>query len=472
MKVLFVEPPKVPWEMMGDFVAPPLGLAQLAAVLEINGVDVQIIDCNASHLTWGDLQQAMADAQPTLVGASAMTTFFPEALRVMQMAKGLDEDIFTVVGGPHVTFTAQETLENHPEIDIVGRGEGERVILDLVRCLDGSGDLAEVKGIAFRHEGQVVQTPLPEPVEVDEIPLPAYHLLPMESYYFTVFQKFCTVLTSRGCPYNCTFCSERTFWGPGWRPKDPATVGDELELLYRKYGRESIWFGDDCFNVDGEHMALICEEILRRDLRLDWYYQGRVDLIIKHREYLPLMRRAGNLMVQLGIEAASEEQWQNMRKGLTVAQVREAVSLLREHGIVSQGLMIIGTRQDDARSIMRKLDFLKWLDVDFPVFTVYTPFPGTEVFEEAREKGWLETMDYSLYDMANAIMATEHLSRKEVTSLYITCFTSFYTDPIKMIKGLTSRMPWKREIWRYMLKFTLRQYLRGYWRLVTSLFGR
>ena len=412
----------------------------------------------------------MADAQPTLVGTSAMTTFFPTAMQVMQIAKEIDENITTAVGGPHVTFTVQETLENHPEIDIVGRGEGEQVILDLVRCLQGEGDLAQVKGIAFRKDAQIVQTPLPEPVEVDEIPLPAYHLLPMESYYFTVFKKFCTVLASRGCPYNCTFCAERGFWGPGWRPRDPAMVGDELELLCSKYGRESIWFGDDCFNVDGEHMGRICEEILLRGLDLDWYYQGRADLLIKHQEYLPLMRRAGNMMAQLGIEAASEEEWRDLRKGLTVEQVREAVSLLREHGIVCQGLMIIGTRQDDAGSIMRKVDFLKWLDMDFPIFTIYTPFPGTEVFDEAKEKGWLETMDYALYDMANPIMSTEHLSRKEIVRLYGQCFISFYTDPIKIFKGLTSRIAWKREIWRYMLGFTLRQYLRGYWRAFTSLF--
>jgi anaerobic magnesium-protoporphyrin IX monomethyl ester cyclase len=470
MKVLFVEPPKVPWEMMGNFIAPPLGLAQLAGVLEINGVDVQIVDCNASGLTWSDLEQAMVDAQPSLVGTSAMTTFFPTALQVMQIAKEIDDNITTAVGGPHVTFTVQETLENYPEIDIVGRGEGEQVILDLVHCLRDDGDLTQVKGIAFRKDGEVVQTPLPEPVEVDEIPLPAYHLLPMESYYFTVFKKFCTVLASRGCPYNCTFCAERGFWGPGWRPRDPAMVGDELELLCRKYGRESIWFGDDCFNVDGEHMARVCEEILLRGLQLDWYYQGRADLLIKHREYLPLMRRAGNMMVQLGIEAASEEEWRDLRKGLTVEQVREAVSLLREHGIVCQGLMIIGTRQDDARSIMRKVDFLKWLDMDFPIFTIYTPFPGTEVFEEAKEKGWLETMDYALYDMANPIMSTEHLSRKELVRVYGQCFISFYTDPIRIFKGLTSNIPWKREIWRYMLGFTLRQYLRSYWRAFTSLF--
>jgi anaerobic magnesium-protoporphyrin IX monomethyl ester cyclase len=314
MKVLLIEPPKKPWEMMGDFIAPPIGLAQLAAVLEADGVDVEIVDCNGSFMTWKDLERSIAERQPTVLGTSAMTTFLPTAARVMQMAKAIDPEIVTVVGGPHVTFMTEETLRNHPEIDIVGRGEGERAIKELIACLGTDGDLAQVPGIAFRRDGQVVQTSMPDPVDVDELPLPAYHLLPMQAYYFIVFEKFCTVLASRGCPFNCVFCAERGFWGPGWRPRDPELVGEELELLHSKYGRESIWFGDHCFNVDGEHMGLICEEILRRDLKLNWYYQGRADLLIKHREYLPLMRRAGNLMVQIGIEANSDEELRNLRQ--------------------------------------------------------------------------------------------------------------------------------------------------------------
>ncbi len=470
MKVLLVEPPKKPWEMMGDFIAPPVGLAQLAAVLEAGGVPVEIVDCNASRLSWDDLEGVIADKKPTLVGASAMTTFLPTAARVMQMSKGIDEDIITVVGGPHVTFKTEETLDNHPEIDIIGRGEGERVIQELVQALEADADLAQVPGVAFRQNGQVVQTPLPDPVDLDELPLPAYHLLPMQAYYFIVFEKFCTVLASRGCPYNCVFCAERGFWGPGWRPRDPELVGEELELLYNKHGRESIWFGDDCFNVDGEHMAQICEEILRRDLKLNWYYQGRADLLIKHREYLPLMRRAGNLMVQIGIEADSDEELRDMRKNLTGEQVKEAIGLLRANDIVCQGMMILGTRQDDANSILRKVEYLKWLDVDFPVFTIYTPFPGTEAFEEAQEEGWLETDDYALYDMAYPIISTEHLTRKQVIGLYNRAFASFYTDPVMMARGLFSSMHWKRVIWRYMLMFAAKLYLRRYWQLVRDLF--
>lgn len=469
MRVLLVEPPKKPWEMMGDFIAPPIGLAQLAAVLEAAGVDVEIVDCNGSFLTWQDLERTIADRRPTVVGASAMTTFLPTAARVMQMAKAIDPEIITVVGGPHVTFKTEETLENHPEIDVIGRGEGERVIEALVGCLGQDGDLAQVPGISFRQDGQIVQTPMPDPVDVDKLPLPAYHLLPMQAYYFIIFKKFCTVLASRGCPFNCVFCAERGFWGPGWRPRDPEIVGEELELLCRQYDRECVWFGDDCFNVDGEHMGRICEEILRRDLKLNWYYQGRADLLIKHQEYLPLMRRAGNLMVQIGIEADSDEELRHLRKNLTGEQVREALGLLREHGIVCQGMMILGTRQDDANSILRKVEYLKWLDVDFPVFTIYTPFPGTEAYDEAQEKGWLETDDYALYDMAYPIISTEHLSRKQVIGLYNRSFASFYTDPLMMLRGLLSPMAWKREIWRYMLKFAGKLYLRRHWRLLRDL---
>jgi anaerobic magnesium-protoporphyrin IX monomethyl ester cyclase len=184
-----------------------------------------------------------------------MTTFFPTALRVMEIAKLVDADIVTVVGGPHATFTARETVCDHPQIDMVGRGEGEGLILDLVRCLESGGDLSQLKGVTFLRDGQVVETPVPQPVDVNELPLPAYHLLPMHRYRFFVLHRFCTMLASRGCPYKCTFCAERGFWGDGWGPRDPVLVGEELKLLCRKYDPESIWFGDDCFNLYGQSFA-------------------------------------------------------------------------------------------------------------------------------------------------------------------------------------------------------------------------
>jgi anaerobic magnesium-protoporphyrin IX monomethyl ester cyclase len=459
MKVLLIEPPKVGWELMGDCVSPPLGLAQLAAVLEEEDIDVDIIDCNALELSWSGLEDRIGEIHPDVIGAGALTPFFYNALKTVEIAKKIDKRIVTVLGGPHVTFTAEETLKKHPEIDVIVRGEGEYALLDLIRCLEKEGDIFKVKGIAYHSSDEVLKTFLQPLVDVKELPLPAYHLLPMEKYYFTVFGKFATILSSRGCPHRCTFCSEWRFWGACWRARRAEKVVDEMELLHKRYGRESFWFGDDCFNVDHEYIHEICTEIIERNLDVSWFYQGRADFLIKYKDLLPEMRKAGNLMAQIGVETSKDEEMKSLRKGLTTDQVKKAVDLLKKHDIVSQGLIIIGTKGDDTDSIIHKVRYMKWLDVDFPIFTMYTPFPGSDLYEEARRNDWLETLDYSKYDMAHAIMPTEHLSSKQLTSLYYWCFRSHYLDPIKLAKGLFSRNEWKRRIWRHMLKYSIKRIL-------------
>lgn len=461
MKVLLVEPPKKTWELMGECVSPPLGLAQLAAVLEEEGIGVEIVDCNAEEIGWSELEGVISQRHPNVIGATALTPFFYQALRAMEIAKRLDTGIITLLGGPHVTFTPEETLLEHPEIDFVVRGEGERTLVELLRCLEKGQDPYQVKGIALRQDDRIVLTPPQPPVDVNSLPLPAYHLLSMGSYYFTIFGKFATLLSSRGCPHKCTFCSEWRFWGAGWRPREPKRVVDEMELLNKEHGRECFWFGDDCFNVSAEHIRGVCDEIIARGLDLSWYYQGRADFLIKYKELLPLMRRAGNLMVQIGVESSTNRELAEFNKHLTRSQVEEAVKLLKKHDIVAQGLLLVGTRQDSADSIAHKLRYMKWLDPDFPIFTMFTPFPGSDIYEEAKANGWLETLDYSRYDMSHAIMPTEHLTRNQLASLYNWCFISYYTDPIKLARGLLSRNSWKRKIWWHMLKYTLKQLFRS-----------
>ncbi|MFQ6058640.1 MAG: B12-binding domain-containing radical SAM protein [Anaerolineae bacterium] len=461
MKVLLVEPPRKVWELMGNCVAPPLGLAQVAAVLEERGIPVRIVDCNASGLSWAKLEKAIAREEPDLVGASAMTPFFPDAYRVTRIAKRVNPHIVTVLGGPHVTFTPEETLQQCPEVDLIVRGEGEETLVRLVEALERGDDLAGVPGIAFRRHGDIELTPPAPPVDLNALPLPAYHLLPTERYHFEFLGRFATVLASRGCPYNCTFCAEWRFWGK-WRPRAPRLVLDEIELLHQEYGRESIWFGDDCFNVNGDHMRAIAEGILERGLDVNWFYQGRADFLVRYRDLLPLMRRAGNRMVQIGIEASTDEERDGFRKHLTTGQIRQAVELLRQNDIVCQGLIIVGTPTDSPRTMEHKVRFAKWLDIDFLVLTVYTPFPGSDVWNEARAQGWLKDFNYARYDMAHPLLPTRHLSRKEVMRWTHWCYADYYLDPIKIARGLTSRNPWKRLIWWHMFKFMAKQMIRAW----------
>ena len=471
MRILLLEPPKTPWEMMGDVAAPPLGLAQLAACLEQADIPVEILDANALGIGWNGLGAAIAQASPDLIGITVYTPHVPEVSRAVRIARQAAPQAVIALGGPHVTFTAEETLETMPQVDVVARGEGDQIVVDLARALD-TGDirdprsndgLARVPGISFYRNGEFVETAAPPPVDVTTLPMPAFHLLPMDRYRWPELGgTFATVLASRGCPFKCTFCSEWPFWRDGWRPYAPEMVVEQLDILVNRYGRNNVWFGDDCFNVDRDHMAAICEGILRRGIDINWYYQGRADLLVKHREVLPLTRRAGNRMVQIGIEAANDEQRDELNKQLRTETIREAVRLLRQHDIICQGMMIVGLPTDSPRTFGQKVRLIKRLDVDFPIFTMYTLFPGTPAYEEAVARGWIELpADYARFDMGHVLMPTQHMTRRQVWNYTGWAFTSVYFDPIRLLRGLFSRNDWRRRMVRRMLAYIGKQVIRG-----------
>ena len=214
--------------MMGDFLAPPLGLAMIAAVLEQRGHEVKLIDSDGLGIGWLDIPNQISQEEPQVVGTTTWTCFFNDAVQVLQIAKSLNPKIQTVMGGPHPTFTAQETLTNHPDIDFVVHGEGERVAVDLLDILQGGEDVEHVRGISYRADGEVITNPPAEFVDVDSLPFPAYQLLPMTNYHFPVFGKFTVILASRCCSHRCTFCSEWPFGGGRWRPRDVTSVVDEM----------------------------------------------------------------------------------------------------------------------------------------------------------------------------------------------------------------------------------------------------
>lgn len=467
MHVLLLEPPKTPWEMMGDVVAPPLGLAQLAGCLEQAGIPVEILDANALGIGWDGLGPAIARHSADLIGITVYTPYVREVGRAVNIARGANSEATIVLGGPHVTFTAQETLQTMPHVDVVVRGEGDETLVELARALDSGQGLAHVAGISYRRNGstgpgtaaEIVETGAPQPLDVTTLPMPAFHLLPMERYRFPALGgPFATVLASRGCPFMCTFCSEWSFWRGGWRPYDPQMVVEQLDVLVNRYGRHNIWFGDDCFNVDRDHVAAICEGILGRGIDVDWFFQGRADLLVKYKDLLPLMRRAGNRLVQIGIEASSDEQRDELNKQLSTESVKEAVALLRANDIVCQGMMIVGVPSESPKTFEHKVAFMKWLDVDQPVFTMYTPFPGTAAFDEAVAKGWLDfPADYARYDMTHALIPTQHMTLRQVWTHTGWAFTNFYLDPIRLARNLLSRNDWRRRIYWRMLAYIGKQ---------------
>ena len=463
MRVLLFEPPKTKWDMMGDVTAPPLGLAQLAGCLEEANIPVEILDANALKIGWKELETAVAQTNADVIGITVHTPYVPDVSRAVRVAREAAPQATIVLGGPHVTFTPAETLQTLPQADIVVRGEGDQIIVDLARALEAGDDLERVPGLNFRRDGQIVETPSAPPLDVTTLPMPAFHLLPMDRYYWPVMGgPFATLITSRGCPFECTFCSEWSFWRAGWRPYDPEMVVEQLDVVVNRYGRRNVWFGDDCFNVDRDHMAAICEGILERGIDVHWYYQGRADMLVKYKDLLPLMRRAGNRMTQIGIEASSDTQRDELNKRLSTETVKEAVYLLRQHDIVCQGMMIVGAPSDSPRTFEHKVAFVKRLGVDFPIFTMYTLFPGTPAFDQAVDKGWIKLpLDYAQYDMAHALMPTQHMTRRQVWNYTGWTFTSFYFSPISIARHLFTRNEWRRRMYYRMLSYIGQQALKS-----------
>lgn len=450
---------------------PPLGILQLAAYLESKNDkwDIEVLDSQAENLGWKKLQRHIESSKPDVVISSALATCNTFAvLRTLEIAKKVDSDIKTVVGGQHFTALADESLKKYPEIDFVVRGEGEITLYHLIKSLDQNRPLLDVKGISFRNGTTIVHNP-PRPFikNLDELPFPGYHLVEdhMKKYHFKMMAYsgagYALVEGSRGCAHKCTFCSQWKYWGGKWRAKSPERIVDEMERLYIDYGISFQWFTDDNLGL-GRRTSEICDELINRGLSEDitWFLQARSDDIIRNRNNLPKMRKAGNYWIMAGLERHDDDRLDNYNKGIKSSDSKLAMDILKENDIFSQATLITGDRQDSHESLAKLRDFVNYVDPDLAIFMVLTPFPGTVLYETARINGWLEDDNWVNYDMAHAVMPTEYLNREEVQEELYQCYRSFYGSMRRRFGGVFSRNKFKRQTYRYMAGQGLMQALR------------
>ncbi len=471
MKVLFVEPPKEYWFVMGEYLPPPLGILELAAYLESvdKKVEIEVLDCQAEKFGWKELERFIESTNPTIVAPSALATCNTyTVIRAVETAKRVNPEIKTVVGGQHFSATAQESLEIYPEIDIIVRGEGEGTFTNLVKQLKKKKpSFSQIKGISYRHKGRIIHNP-PQPLigDLDDLPLPGYHFVQdyMDKYHFTMMagsKSYALIEGSRGCPHRCTFCSQWKHWSGTWRTKSARRVADEFEYCYNEFGCEFLWLTDDNFGL-GKHANDLCDEIRERGIadKIMWFMQARCDDIVSHKDILPKMRNAGNRWMLVGIESGDPITLESFRKGVSPENAGEAMKLLKENDIFAQATLIVGERKDSARTIAKLREFVKEIDPDLAIFMILTPFPGTDLFESAKQNGWIEDRNWANYDMAHAIMPTETLSRREVQEELYNCYRSFYGSMSRRFRGLFSRNKLKRRTYRYLASQGLMKALR------------
>jgi anaerobic magnesium-protoporphyrin IX monomethyl ester cyclase len=427
-KITLVNPPQ-----FTHYPQPPLGLALIAAILEKAGYPVTLLDANALGIQ-PEAIPAMASGAD-VIGVTAMTPTISTALKTVRELRRVMPGVKIILGGAHATMLTPETMASAPEIDIIVRGEGDETIIELLQALEDNRPLDSVAGISYRSEGKIVHTNRTFAVDMDALPYPAYHLLPRDKYRphppHGMYLPFAAMVTSRGCPYHCAYCSKPVF-GTRFRAQGPARVVDEMAYLKDRFGVKEIAFYDDSFTLDKKRVHGISERIMSSGLKIAWTCETRVNLV--DRELLRHMKQAGCYAVSYGIESASPEIIKTLHKDTTIEQVEEAVRYSREAGLQVVGYFMLGSPGETPETIRGTINFAKKLKVAFAQFSVTTPFPGTELYDiymqNRKESVSWDSFVYAGTDNPTTpVFESDKLTRDDLTKWLRQAYRDFYLRP-------------------------------------------
>jgi len=426
MKVALINPPYPPSaHSHPPFI--PLGIAYLGAVAEKAGHEVAVIDCQAEKLTYQTFHKRIAQTPADIIGVTATTLLYKSAMQIISIAKEVQPDAVTVLGGSHGTFWDEVALNDFPSLDIVVRREGEQTFVELLDKLQTRKSLDSVLGITFRREEKIIRTPdRPFLEDLDSLPFPAHDLLPLENLKHAGKILF-PLITSRGCVYWCDFCSTVRMFGKGYRWRSPKNVVDEMQLVHDKYGVDQVTFYDDAFTVNRDRVIKICEELRTRNLDMAWDCGTRVDMV--DREMLKTMREAGCFAVWLGVESGSETILGAMNKRIKLDQTRLAFKAANKAGLMTIANTVIGFPGETEQTAHETIRFIKELNPDSVGFYVATPYPGTPMYEQVKQSGWLRVTDFDKYDTANPTFETPWLSMDKLEKIRYKAYQEFYLRP-------------------------------------------
>ena len=431
MKISLINPPYPPSvHSHPPFI--PLGLAYLGAVAEKAGHQVTIIDCQAEKLTYETFTARIAQTPSDIIGVTATTLLYKSAMKLIAIAKQAHPQAKTMLGGSHGTFWDENALNEYPSLDIVVRREGELTFIELLNKLQSQASLADVLGITYRNGDKIVRNvDRPFIEDLDSIPFPAHHLMPLESLKRDGKILF-PLISSRGCVFWCDFCSTVRMFGRGYRMRSPKNVVDEMQLIHDKYGVKQVTFYDDAFTVDRNRVLKICEELQSRKLDMMWDCGTRVDMV--DRELMKTMRSAGCFAVWLGVESGSEVILGAMNKRIKLDQTRVAYKTAHEVGLMTIANVVLGFPGETEKTARETIRFVKELNPDDVGFYVATPYPGTPMYEEVKKNGWLRITDFDKYDTAGPTFETPSLSMEALAKLRYKAYQDFYLRPSYVLR--------------------------------------
>ena len=441
MKFSFINPsPNSESMYMVPTAWPPLGILYCAGVLKAGGIEVSLLDQPAKRFSLDQTVNWVKKEDPDIIGFSVLLSVAKEAPKIAERVKAENPNITVVFGSHHATFNAERILEKYPFVDIVVRGEGEHTSLEIARCLEKQRELDKVEGVTFRRNGMIVSNPdRPLNKDVDALPFPDRDLAGVQ-YKSAIFgvkinsRKFTTMLSSRGCPFNCSFCGIRKFTRRAWRPRSVENVMAELEYLQSE-GYEQFLFADDNFTLDAKRVSKLCRSIKKEGMDIEWFCDSRVDHVSY--DMFRDMVNAGCRCLLFGIESANQRILDYYRKGITPEQSEKAVRNARKAGIdIIVGSFIVGAPDETQREIVNTLQFANKLDIDVPDVNILGAHVGTDLWNDLVAKGLLNENEQWEDEICIPRDVPTPVSYEEVRSLIFEYFRAFYLNPRQLLTEL------------------------------------
>lgn len=472
MRILLIYPshreinsPLLPRSTKTDFgIKPPLGLLYIASSLKKCGFNgVKVIDGQVLKDEDREIMDIVKTYRPDCIGISALTLTLFRAARMARAIKEIDSRIHITFGGPHVTVYPLETL-SFPYVDSVVPDEGEITYPELVMALDGGKLPYGVKGVYFKDKRKIVTNEKRELIKkLDFLPFPDKTQLDKNNYFFVSnkAEPSTTLISSRGCPYKCIFCCSPHEL---YRQRSPYNVVDEMEECM-KNGIRIFNFMDDIFNLTKKKVVGISREIIRRNLKIEWTFVGRVDVM--DREMLEIARESGLVRIFFGIESGSDEILKYLKKGFTAAEAQSAVSLCKDLGISVTGLFVLGTPYETQDQVKKTVRLACELDLDAAQFFPLLPGPGTELYRKALEARGFDRDYFHEYavnpDGPPPLRYWETtFTEKEILDYMRQAFRQFYMRPSFLFNSL-KRLSSMKEAWRQMKSgFSLMKFALGF----------
>jgi anaerobic magnesium-protoporphyrin IX monomethyl ester cyclase len=424
---------------------PPIGLMSLAACLERDGIDVDILETNAPDFSLSTLSKERLQRYD-FIGLSATTNIIHHAYTIIEAIKTVLPQTKILVGGVHATILPEEVIQR-PDVDFVIVGEGEPILSRFLR----TDRLDTIPNLHYKNHGRIrVTFTSEETVNLNQLPMPAYHKINLSHYSLALgsYRKLPGIgmVVSRGCPSVCTYCHGPLF-GHNVRMRSPAPILAEIKHLMTMYQIKEIAFYDDNFTVYKQQTLELCRAMIVERLNLSWSCFSKVTFIDE--ELLAVMKQAGCHQILYGIESGSPEILKNIRKHIALDRAEAVVKLTQQHGMDVRAAFMLGNPGETDATLQQTLDFAIKLNPDRAIFNITTPFPGTAMFEWARDKGYLLTTDWAEYDLSKPVMQLPTVSTETIMAYYQLAYKKFYFRWQYILRQLFLVRNW-RSIFTYL----------------------